>query len=121
MRFDFSHFEKLTKEQIKEIEDMINGQIQKSLPICCEEMSLDEAKNKNAMGVFENKYGDKVKVYSVGEFSKEICGGPHVKSTGELGRFKIIKEVFPAKNNRAGIIRANQKRKHKFIFIIVPL
>jgi len=96
LRFDFSHFEKLTKEQIKEIEDMINGQIQKSLPICCEEMSLDEAKNKNAMGVFENKYGDKVKVYSVGTsdcpYSCEICSGPHVTNTNQLGHFKIIKE-----------------------------
>jgi alanyl-tRNA synthetase len=99
LRLDFSHLEKMTKEQIKEVEDLVNEQIKKDLPVCCEEMSLEEAKKRNAMGVFESKYGDRVKVYSVGNpvetgqvFSCEICGGPHIKSTKELGHFKILKE-----------------------------
>jgi alanyl-tRNA synthetase len=96
MRLDFSHNEKMTSEQIKEVEDLVNEQIKKNMPVECAEMGIDEAKNSGAMGIFENKYGDRVKVYSVGNdevcFSKEICGGPHVKNTGELGHFKIIKE-----------------------------
>lgn len=96
LRFDFSHPEKLTKEQLKDVEGLVNEQIQKSLPICCEEMLLEEAKEKDAMGVFENKYGDRVKVYTVGnekdKFSCEICSGPHVTNTNQLGHFKIIKE-----------------------------
>ena len=92
LRLDFSHSEKMTKEQIKEVENLVNEQIKKDLMVCCEEMSLDEAKKKNAMGVFESKYGDRVKVYSVGDFSCEICSGPHVQKTGDLGHFKITKE-----------------------------
>jgi alanyl-tRNA synthetase len=96
LRFDFSHSEKLTKEQVQQVEDMVNEQIQKSLPVCCEEMSLEDAKKKNAMGVFESKYGDRVKVYSVGTsdcpYSCEICSGPHVTNTNQLGHFKITKE-----------------------------
>jgi alanyl-tRNA synthetase len=96
LRLDFSHSDKMTAEQIKTVEDMVNAQIQKKLPVVCEEMSLDDAKAQGAMGVFESKYGEKVKVYSIGEkenlFSREICGGPHVTNTGELGHFKIQKE-----------------------------
>lgn len=92
MRFDFSHPQKMTDEEIKKIEDIINEKIKDNLSVYCEEMRLEEAKEKGALGVFENKYGEKVKVYSVGEYSKEICGGPHVENTGELGNFKIIKE-----------------------------
>ncbi len=96
LRFDFSHGEKLTPEQIKQVEEMVNKQIEKNLPVHFEEMSVEEAKKIGATGVFEHKYGDKVKVYFVGNesdyFSKEICGGPHVTNTGELGKFKIIKE-----------------------------
>jgi len=92
IRFDFSHGEKMTDEQKKQVEDIVNEQIQKNIPIACEEMTLDDAKKIGAMGVFENKYGDKIKVYSAGEFSKEICGGPHAKNTGDLGHFKIKKE-----------------------------
>jgi len=92
LRFDFSHPEKLTEEQKREVEDLVNEKIKEDLPVICEEMELNEAKNSGAIGVFESKYGDKVKVYSAGDFSKEICGGPHAKSTGELGRFKIVKE-----------------------------
>ncbi len=92
MRFDFSHREKMTPEQIRQVEDLVNRKIQEDLPVKMEEMRLDEAKNQGAMGVFESKYGEKVKVYSIGDFSKEICGGPHAERTGILGKFKIIKE-----------------------------
>lgn len=92
LRFDFSHPEKMTPEQIKEVEDIVNEKIKEDLPVKCEEMTLEEAKKTGATGLFENKYGDKVKVYSIGEFSKEICGGPHVSHTGVLGTFKILKE-----------------------------
>ena len=101
LRFDFSHPEKMTKEQIQEVEDIVNEQIKRDLPVTCEEMTLEEAKKSGAMGLFENKYGDKVKVYTIGDFSKEICGGPHVSHTGELGHFKIKKE----ESSSAGVRR----------------
>lgn len=92
LRFDFTHPEKLTLEQIEEVENLVNEQIKAKLEVKCEEMSVEDAKKEGATGLFEEKYGDKVKVYSIGNFSKEICGGPHVKNTSELGNFKIIKE-----------------------------
>ncbi len=92
MRFDFSHPEKLTPEQIKNIENMVNEQIGKNLLVSWKEMSVEEAKTVGAIGVFGEKYGEKVKVYKVGDFSMEICGGPHVEYTGQIGKFKIIKE-----------------------------
>ncbi len=92
LRFDFSHPEKMTKEQLQQVEDIVNEQIKRDLPVTCEEMTLEEAKKSGAMGLFESKYGEKVKVYTIGDFSKEICGGPHVTHTGELGHFKILKE-----------------------------
>ncbi len=101
LRFDFSHPEKMTKEQLKQVEDIVNEQIKRDLPVTCEEMTLEEAKKSGAMGLFENKYGEKVKVYTIGDFSKEICGGPHVTHTGELGHFKILKE----ESSSAGVRR----------------
>ena len=96
LRFDFSHGEKVTPEQIAEVEKIVNEQIQKKLPVHFEELPLEEARAVGATGVFEHKYGDKVKVYFIGNsdnyYSKEICGGPHVSNTNELGQFKIIKE-----------------------------
>lgn len=96
LRFDFSHPEKLTDDQIKRVEELVNQKIKEGLTVHCEEMSLREAKEKGALGVFEERYKDKVKVYTIGKgdeiFSKEICGGPHVKNTLELGKFKVIKE-----------------------------
>jgi len=92
LRFDFNYSQKLNEEQISKIEDLVDEKIKEDLEVVCKEMSLKEAKEKGAMGVFEEKYGNLVKVYNIGEFSKEICGGPHVKRTSELGRFKIIKE-----------------------------
>ena len=92
LRFDFSHPQKLTKEELDKVEQIVNEQIQRDLPVTCEEMSYEDAKSSGAIGLFANKYGDKVKVYTIGDFSKEICGGPHVTHTGVLGTFKIKKE-----------------------------
>ncbi len=92
LRFDFSHPEKMTKEQILEVENLVNEQIQKDLNVSFEEMTVEEAKAQGAIGLFGDKYGEKVKVYTIGDFSKEICGGPHVESLKQLGKFKIKKE-----------------------------
>lgn len=101
LRFDFTHSEKMTPEQLAKVEEIVNEQIKRDLPVTCEEMTLEEAKASGATGLFENKYGDRVKVYTIGDFSKEICGGPHVKHTGELGHFKIKKE----ESSSAGVRR----------------
>jgi len=105
LRFDFSNKEKMTSEQIKGVENFVNGIIEKDLPVPVEEMSLEKAKELSATGVFESKYGERVKVYTVGEgeevVSREICGGPHVDRTGILGHFKIIKE----ESSSAGVRR----------------
>ncbi|MGH9857351.1 MAG: alanine--tRNA ligase-related protein, partial [Acidobacteriota bacterium] len=92
LRFDFSHPEKMMPEQIAQVEDMVNQKIKEDLPVIHEELSREEAKKKGALGLFEHKYGEKVSVYTIGNFSCEICGGPHVSSTGELGHFTITKE-----------------------------
>ncbi len=92
LRFDFSHPNKMTPEEIKKTEDMVNEAIVRDLPVHFQEMSVDEAKSGGAIGLFEDRYGDKVKVYVVGDYSKEICGGPHVQHTAQVGRFKIQKE-----------------------------
>jgi alanyl-tRNA synthetase len=92
LRFDFNFDRKLTDEELGLVEDAINKQIEKGLPIKREEMTVDEAKRKGAQAVFEDKYGERVSVYSIGDFSVEICGGPHVDNTKQLGKFKIIKE-----------------------------
>lgn len=108
LRFDFNYPQKLTEEQIKKVEDIVNQKIKDDLPVVCQEMPVEEAKKKNMMGIFENKYGDKVKTYTIGNssatseppFSREICGGPHAKRTSELGKFKIIKEESSASGVR---------------------
>ncbi|MFA6190195.1 MAG: alanine--tRNA ligase [Candidatus Staskawiczbacteria bacterium] len=96
LRFDFAYSEKMTSEQIHSVEIFVNGIIEKDMPVVCEEMPMEKAKELNAMGVFESKYGQIVKVYTVSDdkeiASREICGGPHVEHTGVLGHFKIIKE-----------------------------
>ena len=92
LRFDFSHPEKVSKEDLKKVEDIVNQKIKEDLPVTCRVMSKEEALTSGAEAMFIDKYGDEVKVYFIGDFSKEICGGPHVKSTGELGHFKIKKE-----------------------------
>ncbi len=100
LRFDFSHPEKMTPEQKNEINEIVNGVIQKNAKVICEEMSVGEAKNQGAIGLFEGKYAEKVKVYSIGEFSKEICGGPHVSETKKLGKFRIKKEESSSRGVR---------------------
>ncbi|MBA4347377.1 MAG: alanine--tRNA ligase [Clostridiales bacterium] len=92
LRFDFSFPRKLTPEEISAVQDYVNDAIAADVEIACEEMTVDEAKESGAIGLFESKYGSKVKVYTVPGFSREICGGPHAERTGDLGRFEIKKE-----------------------------
>jgi len=92
LRFDFSFPRKLTDEEIKKVEDLVNAQIQKKCEVVREEMPLEIAKQKGATGIFDAKYGEIVSVYTIKNCSKEICTGPHVKNTCELGKFKILKE-----------------------------
>jgi alanyl-tRNA synthetase len=92
LRFDFNFDRKLTKKEIKDVEDLVNKQIKKALPVKRIETTLEEAKRMGAQAVFEQKYGEKVFVYFIGDFSLEICSGPHVNNTKELGKFKIVKE-----------------------------
>lgn len=101
LRFDFNCDHKLTEEEKKAVEDFVNDAINRDIPVVCQEMTLDEAKKSGALGVFEHKYGEKVKVYTIGDVSKEICGGPHAKSTGELKHFRIVKE----ESSSAGVRR----------------
>jgi alanyl-tRNA synthetase len=100
LRFDFSHPEKMTKEQIGEVENMVNEVINQKLPVTFEEMTAKDAIAQGAIGLFSDRYGDKVKVYSIGGFSKEICGGPHIYNTGKLAKFKITKEESSSKGVR---------------------
>ncbi len=100
LRFDFNFDRKLTDEEIKKVENLVNKKIQDKLPVICTEMTLEEAKKQGIKGVFEHKYGEKVKVYSIGSFSREICAGPHVTNTSQLGRFKITKEESSASGIR---------------------
>lgn len=92
LRFDFSFDRKMTPEEIAETERLVNEAIAADAPIICEELPIEEARASGAIGLFGDKYGERVKVYTMGEFSKEICGGPHANRTGELGTFKIKKE-----------------------------
>ena len=101
LRFDFNFSRKLTPEEVKAVEDMVNGVIKQDLPVVMKEMSIDEAKKEGFTGLFESKYGEVVKTYSIGDFSKEICGGPHAAHTGLLGTFKIVKQ----ENVSAGVKR----------------
>ena len=100
LRFDFSHPDKMTPEQIAEVQVLVNDAIKRDLPISCDEMTVEEAKEAGAMGLFESKYGEKVKVYTMGDVSKEICGGPHAQHTGELVGFKILKEESSSRGVR---------------------
>jgi len=92
LRFDFSHDNKMSDEEKKKVEDLVNEQIKKDLKVTREEVSYEKAREMGAIGVFDNKYGDMVSVYHVGDFSLEFCGGPHVTHTGDMGTFKILKE-----------------------------
>lgn len=101
LRFDFSFGRKMTPEEVKQVQELVNKAIAANADIRFEEMSVDEAKAQGAIGLFEAKYGDVVKVYTMGTFSKEICGGPHAQNTGDLGAFKIQKE----ESSSAGVRR----------------
>ena len=92
LRLDFSFPRKLTEQEIKKIENLVNEQIKKACEVCREIMSPAEAKKKGALGIFDKKYGEKVSVYTIKDFSKEICAGPHAKNTCELGHFRITKQ-----------------------------
>ncbi len=101
LRFDFSFGRKMTKEEIAEVERLVNEAIDAHAPIVCEEMTVPEAKAQGAIGLFASKYGENVKVYTMGPYSKEICGGPHATNTGDLKSFKIQKE----ESSSAGVRR----------------
>ena len=101
LRFDFTFGRPMTQEEIAEVEKLVNEAIAADVPVVCEEMTVDEAKAQGAVGLFASKYGEKVKVYTMGKFSKEICGGPHASHTGELGHFRILKE----QSSSAGVRR----------------
>ncbi len=101
LRFDFTHDAPMTKEELQKVEDIVNDAISRDLPVSFETMTVEEAKEQGAIAFFESKYGEQVKVYSVGDFSKEVCGGPHVEHTGTMGHFKIKKE----QSSSAGVRR----------------
>lgn len=101
LRFDFTHPEPMTKEQIRQVEDMVNEQIRRDLPVTKKTETLEEAHKEGAIAFFDSKYGEQVSVYTIGDFSKEVCGGPHVTHTGDMGHFHILKE----QSSSAGIRR----------------
>ncbi len=103
LRFDFNHDQPMTKEEIEAVEKIVNDQIARDLPINWEEMSVPEAKAQGAIGLFEDKYaqiGGNIKLYRIGDFSLEICGGPHVERTSVLGHFKILQEQSSSRGIR---------------------
>lgn len=101
LRFDFNFDRPLTDEEKTTLESMVNEVIERKIDVICEEMTVEEAKNSGATGIFDSKYGERVKVYTIGDVSKEICGGPHAKNTGDLGKFVIKKE----QSSSAGVRR----------------
>ena len=101
LRFDFTWPEKMTDEQIKQVEDLVNQWIQQGIAVSKKVTTVEEAKNEGAMALFGSKYGDQVTLYTIGDVSKEICCGPHVENTSELGSFKITKE----QSSSAGVRR----------------
>lgn len=109
LRFDFTHGEKMTPEQISQVEKYVNDAIHDKIDVYFKEMTFEEAQEVGAIGLFEHKYGDKVKVYFMGKYSTEVCGGPHVDNTADLGGFKITKEESSAAGIRRikAIVSAN--------------
>lgn len=101
LRFDFTFGRKVTKEELAQVEKLVNEAIQAKVPVVCEEMTVPEAKAQGAIGLFESKYGERVRTYKMGDYSFEICGGPHAENTGDLGEFHIVKE----ESSSAGVRR----------------
>lgn len=99
-RFDFSHFSAMTAEELKQVEQTVNEKIAEGIPVVTDVMTVDEAKKTGAMALFGEKYGEKVRVVSMGDFSKEFCGGTHVKNTADISAFKIISESGVAAGTR---------------------
>ena len=114
LRFDFSHFEGLSEEDILKVEDLVNEAIMSVTPVVTEVMDLNDAKNSGAIGIFDDKYGDKVRVVTAGEYSKELCGGTHIDNTGKIGLFKILSESGIAAGTRR-IEAVTGKEAVKFI------
>ena len=100
MRFDFTHFEAIGKEDLRRIEEIVNHQILKGLPVITREQSLKEAQEEGVTGLFDEKYGETVRVVSMGDYSQELCGGTHVSNTGQIGLFKIVSEAGIASGTR---------------------
>lgn len=104
LRFDFSHTQKMTPEEVQEVEELVNEKIREDLAVTYEDVPREEAERRGAVGLFGEKYGDTVRIYQIGagekKFSVEFCGGPHVKNTSELGHFKIVKEEAVAQGVR---------------------
>ncbi len=117
LRFDFSHFQAMTAEEIKEVEDQVNAQIEAALPVTTDIMTISEAKKSGAMALFNEKYGEKVRVVSMGDYSKEFCGGTHVSNTGVIRQFKIVSEAGVAAGVRRieALTAANVSRYYEDI------
>jgi alanyl-tRNA synthetase len=105
LRFDFSFDRKMSDDELTRVSDLVNEAIRKGIEVTCEELTVDAAKRSGAIGVFENKYDEIVKVYTIAGYSKEICGGPHASNTIELGSFKILKE----ESSSSGVRRIRAK------------
>ncbi|MCL2675017.1 MAG: alanine--tRNA ligase [Firmicutes bacterium] len=115
LRFDFTFGRPMTDDEIAEVEKLVNKAIEANIPVTCDETDVETAQKNGAIGLFTQKYGEKVKVYTIAGYSKEICGGPHAASTGELGQFKILKESSSSAGVRrikAVLVHSTQHTAH---------
>ena len=114
-RFDFTHFEKVNDEQLREIENIVNEYIMQEIPVVTEELSMEEASKRNAIALFDEKYGDTVRVVTMGDASCELCGGTHVSNTSELGVFKIVNEESIGSGTRRITVKTKMAAYHDLI------